>query len=155
MIVHAHRQMSGLTHGHRVAAILLLRLDGAALLQHRDDKPGLRHAGMWVPPGGHAELGESMLDCARRELREETEYNASDLRVLLSFDDAVKGWPAYRLTIFWCWYDGIQSIACHEGQALAFIERSKAANYPIPAYLINVWDAALAVAGATTERVRS
>ena len=69
----------------RVAAVILLRHDGAALLQHRDDKPGLRNAGMWVPPGGHAESDELMLDCARRELREETEYDASDLRFLLSF----------------------------------------------------------------------
>ena len=136
-----------------VAAIMLLRRDRAALLQHRDDKPGLRHAGMWRPPGGHAESGESMLDCARRELREETGYDGSDLRFLLSFDDTVEGWPAYRLTIFWCWYDGIQSIACHEGQALAFIERSTAANYPIPAYVINAWGAALAAAGATTEKL--
>jgi len=135
----------------RVGAIVLLRRDGAALLQLRDDKPGLRNAGMWVPPGGHAEPGESMRDCARRELREETEYDASDLRFLLSFDDTVKSWPANRLTVYWCWYDGIQSVACHEGQALAFIERGMAANYPIPAYLLSVWDAALAAAGAHAE----
>jgi hypothetical protein len=28
-----------------VAAVVLLRQDGAALFQLRDDKPGLRHAG--------------------------------------------------------------------------------------------------------------
>jgi len=135
----------------RVAAVLLLRRDGAALLQHRDDKPGLRNAGMWVPPGGHAEPGESMIDCARRELREEAEYDATDLRFLLSFDDTVEGWPTYHLTFFWCWYDGIQRVACHEGQALGFVERSTVINYQIPAYLINVWDAALAVEGAARE----
>jgi len=112
---------------------MVLRRDGAALLRHRDDKPGLRHACMWVPPGGHAELNESILDCARRELREETEYDASDLRFLLSFDDTVEGWVAHRLTLFWYWYDGVKSLVCHEGQALAFIGRAKAENYPIPA----------------------
>ena len=139
----------------RVGAVVVLRRDGAALLQHRDDQPGLRNAGMWVPPGGHAEAGEAMLDCARRELREETGYDAADLRFLLSFDDTVEGWPAYQLTSFWCWYDGIQSLACHEGKALAFVKRSMAANYSVPAYLIDVWDAALAAAGASTERVSS
>lgn len=139
----------------RVAAVIVLRHDGAALLQHRDDTPGLRNASMWVPPGGHAELDESMFDCARRELREETEYDASDLRFLLSFDDTVEGWPAYQLTIFWCWYDGSQSIACHEGQALAFVGRNMAANYPIPTYLVNAWDTALAAAGATMEEPHS
>ncbi len=131
--------------------MLLLRRDGAALLQHRDDKPGLRNAGMWVPPGGHAEPGEPMIDCARRELREETEYDAADLRFLSAFEDTVEGWPAYHLTFFWCWYDGIQRVACHEGQALGFVERSATTNYPIPVYLINAWDAALAAAGTTTE----
>ena len=130
---------------------MVLRRDGAALLQHRDNKPGLRNGGMWVPPGGHAEPDESILECARRELREETEYDAPDLRFLLSFDDIVEGWSAYLLTIFWCWYDGVQPVVCHEGQALAFVERSMAVNYPIPAYVLNAWDAALAAARATTE----
>ena len=138
-----------------VAATVVLRQDGAVLLQHRDNKPGLRAAGMWGLPGGHAESGESMPDCARRELREETDYDASDLRFLLSFDGADEDGTVYRVTYFWCWYDGIQSITCHEGQALAFIPRSTAAKYPIPAYLLNVWDAALTAAGATTDKLRS
>ena len=137
----------------RVAAVLLLRRDGAALLQHRDDKPGLRHANMWGLPGGHAESDESMLDCARRELREETEYDASDLRFLLSFDGTDEDGTAYRVSYFWCRYDGIQSVACHEGQALAFVKRSTAASYSIPAYLIDVWDTALAAANTTAEKI--
>ena len=44
---------------------------------------------------------------------------------------------------------GVQRFACHEGQALAFIERAIAQNYSIPAYLLNAWDAALAAAGST------
>lgn len=133
----------------RVATVLLLRRDGAALLQHRDDKPDLPEAGLWVPPGGHAEPGESVCDCARRELREETEYDAADLQFLMSFDATAHAPPAY-LTIFWCWYDEVQPITCHEGQALAFIERSAVSRYPIPAYVIKMWDAALAAAGVTT-----
>ncbi len=131
-----------------VAAIFVLRGDGAALLQHRDDKPGLRNAGKWVPPGGHTDRGESMLACARRELREETEYDAPNLRFLLSVDDIVAGWPPYHLAFFWCWYDGVQATVCHEGQALAFVERAAAAEYPIPPLLLTVWDAALTAAAA-------
>lgn len=130
----------------RVGAVILLRTDGAALLQHRDNKPGLRHAGMWVPPGGHAEPDESMLDCARRELCEETAYEAADLQYLMAFDDFVEGWPAYQLTIFWCWYDGIQPVVCREGQALAFVQRKVVATYSIPNILLTAWDAALMAA---------
>jgi 8-oxo-dGTP pyrophosphatase MutT (NUDIX family) len=137
-----------------VAATVVLRHDGAALLQHRDDKPGLRAAGMWGLPGGHAEVGESMLECARRELREETEYEASSLELLSSFDGTDESGTPFRVTYFWCRYDGIQPVVCHEGQALAFVERSTVAHYPIPAYVIDVWDAASVAAGASMEALQ-
>ena len=40
------------------------------------------------------------LECARRELREETEYDCADLRFLMSFDATVEAEPAQQLTIF-------------------------------------------------------
>ena len=139
----------------RVGAVFVLSSDGSALLQHRDEKRGLRNAGMWVPPGGHAEVGESIIDCARRELLEETEYDAGDLRFLMSFDDTVEGWPSYQLSFYWCWYDGIQVFSCREGQALEFIKRASAKNYPIPPYIINAWDATLVAANALSESYAS
>ena len=139
----------------RVAAIWLLRGDGTALLQHRDDRPGLRHAGMWVPPGGHADSGESMPDCARRELREETEYDASDLRFLVSLDRTYEDGAAFRVTNFWCWYDEVQSFVCHEGQELAFVKRSAAPNYQMPAFLLDIWDAAVTAADTTEEVLKT
>ena len=122
-----------------------MREDGAALLQLRDNKEGLRNAGMWVPPGGHAEPGETIEMCARRELREETDYDCSDLHWLLEFEDHVEGWPPYTLTVFLAYYDGVQQVRCREGQALQFVERHLARSYPIPSYLIEIWDLAIAV----------
>ncbi len=127
-----------------VAAVILLREDGAALFQHRDNKPGLRHAGMWVPPGGHAEAGESMEACARREFHEETGYDCSELHWLTSMEDCQEGFPLCPLTVFWARYDGAQQVYCREGQALQFIRREEAENYPIPSYLVAIWDRALA-----------
>jgi 8-oxo-dGTP pyrophosphatase MutT (NUDIX family) len=129
----------------KVAAILLLRDDGAVLMQHRDDKPGLRYAGMWVPPGGHAEPGEAMDECARREFREETGYHCEEMHRLASLvDDPGGKWPAYDLTMFWARYDGKQPVECHEGQGVAFLERKEAGDYPVPAFILDLWDEACA-----------
>ena len=127
----------------RVGAVVLLRDDNAALMQHRDDKPGLRHAGLWVPPGGHCDLVEDIVDCAQRELLEETCYRCDSLEFLLSFCDEQEGWPAYELNVFWALYDGVQSFQCREGQALEFIRREEAIKFPIPPYLVDIWDQAI------------
>jgi 8-oxo-dGTP pyrophosphatase MutT (NUDIX family) len=120
-----------------------LRTDGAALLQLRDEKPKLRHAGKWVPPGGHAELEEQIEICAKREFLEETNYRCGDLYRLVEFKDVVAGWRSYELTVFWSLYDSIQELVCNEGQELRFISRHDADKYPIPSYLVNIWDSAL------------
>lgn len=127
----------------RVGAVILLREDGAALLQLRDNKEGLRNAGMWVPPGGHAEPGEAIEMCAHREFLEETDYNCSNLQLLTDFEDSIDGWPTYQLTVFWGYYDGVQKTQCNEGQELKFISRDDASSYNIPMYLINIWDMAI------------
>jgi len=92
-----------------VAGVVLLRDDNAALLQLRDNKPGLNAAGLWVFPGGHCEPGESLEDGARREFREETGYVCAALRwvtrILHPSDD---GRLTYRLGMFACRYDGLQ-----------------------------------------------
>lgn len=124
-----------------VGAVLLLRKkDGAALLQHRDEKPGLRRAGMWVFPGGHCDCEEPLKDCADREMFEETNYRCENLRHLMTFqDDAGDGQP-YPLAIFWDIYDDKQELKCLEGQNLQFIRREDANLYRIPVNLIEPWD---------------
>jgi 8-oxo-dGTP pyrophosphatase MutT (NUDIX family) len=131
----------------QTGAVVLLRDDGAALMQHRDDKPGLNLAGMWVPPGGHCEPGESLEACAQREFLEETGYRCGQLHWLASYEEGlVDGWPARQVTIFWARYDGVQELYCLEGQAISFLEREQAVAYPIPVHLVEIWDRAIAAA---------
>ena len=125
----------------RVSVIILLRDDGAALLQHRDDKPSIRRPGVWVMPGGHQDPHETAEMCARREFREETAYDCADLSWLTTFDDVEE--DNCRCTVFWARYDG-RPFRCLEGQDLKFVEREFAVAYAVPTFLSEIWDLAIA-----------
>ena len=129
-----------------VAGVVLLRGDGAALLQLRDDIPTIQDPGIWVVPGGHIEAGETIADGACREFLEETCYRCSNARPLVQLSSAEAGYEGdFDLVFFWDLYDGVQRIECREGQALEFIGRLDAEHIPRRDYLTRVWDLALSV----------
>ena len=117
----------------------MLRDDGAALLQHRDDISTISDPGLWVFPGGHVEWGETPRECAAREMEEETCYRCNNLRPLIRL--AIEGGT---LLLFWENYDCRQPVACREGQGLEFIDRRKVELLPKQSYLTDVFDLALA-----------
>ena len=139
----------------RVAGIVLLREpDGAALLQHRDDKPGLPHANLWVPPSGHCDDGERWELCAAREFLEETGYRCGNLRLLADLDvDDVPFSAPMHLKVFWDVYDGHQAVSCCEGQGLEFVSRNRATEIAMPEYLVALWDQALGAWQADRYRI--
>lgn len=55
-----------------IAQVILVRTDGAIVLQQRDNKPGITNPGAITPFGGNVEPGETPLQAAYRELQEET-----------------------------------------------------------------------------------
>jgi 8-oxo-dGTP pyrophosphatase MutT (NUDIX family) len=129
-----------------VAGVVLLREDGAALLQLRDDIASIQDPGIWVVPGGHIEPRETALAGACREFLEETCYRCSNARALTRLSSAEAGYEAdFDLVFFWDLYDGVQKIECREGQALEFIGRLDAEYIPRRGYLTRVWDMALSV----------
>ena len=130
-------------YSKEVAAVMLFRKDGALLMQHRDDKPGLPYAGQWSIPSGLREPSESPEGCARREMTEETGYQCARLEPLVVMEDRDDTRADYLLTIFLARYDGKQILKCLEGQALEFITRDEAASYRMPPFILNVWDRTL------------
>lgn len=132
----------------RAAGIVLLRADGAALLQLRDDKPGLSAPGHWVFPGGGCHAQETFADCARREFHEETGYLCAELHPLTEFAYTCPDVARVFSLSFWaCRYDGVSPVHCYEGQEVRWVARAEAPGLRIPGYLPGVWDLALAALG--------
>src|ERR1051326_671110 len=120
-----------------VAGVVLLKPNGAVLLQHRDNKPGLTAAGQWVFPGGGCEDGETFETAAVREFREETGYECDGIHPLTTFLYRLEeNGRNYQITFFWSLYDEVQPVQCFEGQEVRFVERDTASSYATPDYQI-------------------
>lgn len=130
--------------GPIICGVVLLNKQGEALLQHRDEKPGLRASGQWVFPGGHIEPGESLEEGAKREFLEETGYVCRDLKWLLSIDDVFyPESPSYPLHVFQADYDEVQQVKCMEGKELRFVKMPEASELPMPTYQKSIWQIAV------------
>ena len=135
-----------------VVGVVLLRKDHSALLQHRDDIPSIADPGLWVFPGGHADLGETLREAAIRELEEETRYRSNNLKPLITFHSRDLGYSeGFQIVFFWDMYDEVQTVECREGQALKFISREAADLLPRRDYLTRLWDLALNADGSLPE----
>ncbi|WP_299151512.1 NUDIX hydrolase [uncultured Tateyamaria sp.] len=72
-----------MTDHPKLAALAVVIWDGMVLLVKRRNEPD---AGLWGFPGGHVDLGETAMDAAIRELREETTIVARPVRYLTNVD---------------------------------------------------------------------
>lgn len=106
-----------MNHGSSVAVV---RKDGAVLLQHRDDKPGIAYRNFWAFPGGGVE-DENFEEAARRELKEETGYIADKLEILVEEEMLNEEGKITTRHVYWTKYDGLQKLVCFEGQELKFM----------------------------------
>jgi 8-oxo-dGTP diphosphatase len=66
-----------------LGALAVVRRDGRVLLAQRSVPPSI---GKWGFPGGKQELGETVRECARRELLEETGVSAAPVAELSVLD---------------------------------------------------------------------
>lgn len=75
-----------LTHPKLAALAVVTRGDSVLLVKRRNEPD----AGLWGFPGGHVDIGETALDAAARELREETCVLARPLTYLTNIDVIVR-----------------------------------------------------------------
>lgn len=81
----------------RVGTGVLLFQDGNVLLGKRKGSHG---AGLWAPPGGHIEFGESFEENIKREALEETGLELDNVRRADFADGYTPAWGTHYVTLF-------------------------------------------------------
>lgn len=89
----------------RIGVGVWIKKDGKVLLAKRI---GAHGQNTWAPPGGHLEYGESMEDCVRREVHEETGLEVTNIKRAVYTEDVFKNEDKHYIThYFTCdWQSG-------------------------------------------------
>lgn len=113
-----------------VAAIILQ--DHKVLMGKRKNAHG---EGCWAFPGGHLEHGESIEECARREVKEETGLNVQNIRIETFTNDIFVEEEKHYITIFIvCEYESgeLQLNEPHKCEEWVWVEWNE---FPEPLFL--------------------
>jgi len=118
----------------RHAAIAVVLRNDSALLVRRRMEPD---AGLWGFPGGHVDLGETVPECAVRELYEETSIHAKSISLLTNIDVIRRNKfeeieHHFILSAIKCDYISGEPIAADDVTDAAWFEYSKIFNLAIP-----------------------
>jgi 8-oxo-dGTP diphosphatase len=102
----------------QIASVFVEDAQGRLVLQLRDDKPAIPHPGHWGPWGGRVEDGETPVEGAAREVREELTLNVQ-VHELRYFTSVVLETPAREWHVFfWLAGDAVNDAVVTEGQRL-------------------------------------
>jgi len=114
--------------------------DGKALIIKRAHEP---RKGEWSLPGGLLELGESLQDAVRREIKEETSLDIEVGPVIETFDRVHRdadGRIRYHFVIidYVCWPVGGEPVAGSDAEAVAWVGPDEIDTYEVNAHAAEV-----------------
>jgi len=115
-------------YDQRYCGALLISKNGRAILQVRDDKPGIANPGMHTIFGGLQEPGESTVECVLRELQEEVTlaFTEDDLELLGYFNKTEANGTKTLCTVFCVRNVDAAQIDLQEGQGIAELSPQEA-----------------------------
>ena len=125
--------------------------DGRALIVRRAHEP---RKGEWSLPGGLLNLGESLADGARREVREETGLEVEVGPIIETFDRVhrdAEGRIRYHFVIidFVCWSREGEPVAGSDAEAVAWVAADEIDGYGVNAHAAAVLRKGLTAAHST------
>jgi ADP-ribose pyrophosphatase YjhB (NUDIX family) len=110
--------------------------DGRALIVKRAHEP---RNGEWSLPGGLLELGESLQDAVRREIKEETTLDVTIGPIIETFDRVHhddQGRIRYHFVIidFVCWAEGGEAVPGSDADGVAWVSANEIDDYAVNAH---------------------
>ena len=110
--------------------------DGKALIIKRAHEP---RKGEWSLPGGLLELGESLQDAVRREIKEETSLDIQVGPIIETFDRVHRddqGRIRYHFVIvdFVCWPTGGEAVPGSDADGVAWVTAQEIDSYQVNAH---------------------
>src|SRR5262245_11299947 len=121
--------------------------DGKALIIKRAHEP---RKGEWSLPGGLLELGESLIDAVKREIKEETSLDIEVGQVIETFDRVHRdeeGRIRYHFVIidYVCWPTGGEATAGSDAEGVAWVRADEIDAYKVNAHAKAVIEKGLGV----------
>lgn len=113
----------------QLTTLCYLEKDGRYLMLHRTKKAGDINHDKYIGVGGHLEQGESPEDCILREVREETGYTLTHMRLRGIVTFVMDNVDEYSFLYTADGFTGRQ-IACNEG-SLEWVPREQVPDLPI------------------------
>ena len=120
-----------------VAVCIVLQREVPALLITRRAPTMRNHAGQWALPGGRHDAGESAVDAALREVREETGVEAAPSAVLGLLDDYVTR-SGYLMTPVVVWGGPVSPGMNGPESEVAQIHVVPLADFDVPPRLVRI-----------------